>query len=240
VGGPRRSRSSPSTPPQKSRWHPAAAKLGRILCRRGGNLSLGSCVLACTHMHRYGRRLRPCQWIGRGRPSTAYGGGTLRVPPPYPTGFSLAGYPSNFWGGALESRPRRPRRSRRPMPRERLEVLTDAFDQALASGRIAEAESIVERLARASDEAITSALVSRMRGQLAAAKGDDAAATDALAKGSPRPAPRDVSTCWPAGGSPISADRGNGPATLPAPGSRSRRGWSWRTGFGELTGPRSG
>jgi len=68
------------------------------------------------------------------------------------------------------------------MPRERLEVLTDAFDQALASGRIAEAESIVERLARASDEAITSALVSRMRGQLAAAKGDDAAATDALAK----------------------------------------------------------
>ena len=45
--------------------------------RSGGNLRLGSCVLACTHIHRYGRRLRPCQWVGRDRPSPACGIGTI-------------------------------------------------------------------------------------------------------------------------------------------------------------------
>ena len=60
-------------------------------------------------------------------------------------------------------------------------MLTDAFDRALASARLAEAESIVERLARAPDEPIASALVLRMRGQLASAKGDLGAATEALA-----------------------------------------------------------
>lgn len=66
------------------------------------------------------------------------------------------------------------------MPRERLEVLTDAFDRALASDRVPEAASIVERLERASDDPIVAALVFRMRGQLAAAKGDDQAAAQSL------------------------------------------------------------
>lgn len=66
------------------------------------------------------------------------------------------------------------------MPRERLEVLTDAFDRALASARVAEAASIVDRLAGASDDPIAAAFVLRMRGQLAAAKGDDAAAGQSL------------------------------------------------------------
>ncbi len=66
------------------------------------------------------------------------------------------------------------------MPRERLELLTDAFDRALASDRVAEAASIVERLSSASDDPIAAALVLRMRGQLAAAKGDDDAAEQAL------------------------------------------------------------
>ena len=61
-------------------------------------------------------------------------------------------------------------------------MLTDAFDRALASERIAEAESIVDRLSRASDEPIASALVLRMRGQLASVNGDLPAATDALAQ----------------------------------------------------------
>jgi stage V sporulation protein K len=66
------------------------------------------------------------------------------------------------------------------MPRERLELLTDAFDRALASGRVDEATSIVDRLSRASDDPIAAAFVLRMRGQLAAAKGDDAAAEASL------------------------------------------------------------
>jgi hypothetical protein len=69
------------------------------------------------------------------------------------------------------------------MPRERLEVLTQAFDRALASHRVAEARTIVERLARASDDVVAQALVLRMRGQLAAANGDAAAAAGFLAEG---------------------------------------------------------
>ena len=68
------------------------------------------------------------------------------------------------------------------MPRERLNVLTDAFDRALSSDRLAEAEMIVARMASAADDPIASATVLRMRGQLAAAKGDPVVAADALTK----------------------------------------------------------
>ena len=68
------------------------------------------------------------------------------------------------------------------MPRERLNVLTDAFDRAITSDRLAEAQVIVERLAVGLDDPVAPAIVLRMRGQLAAAKGDAAAAGDLLAK----------------------------------------------------------
>lgn len=67
------------------------------------------------------------------------------------------------------------------MPRERLNVLTDAFDRAITSDRLAEAEAIAERIAAGSDDPVTSATVLRMRGQLAAAKGEVTAACDFLA-----------------------------------------------------------
>lgn len=67
------------------------------------------------------------------------------------------------------------------MPRERLNVLTDAFDRAIASDRLAEAQAIVDRLSAASDDPVTAAVVLRMRGQLAVARGD-AAASDLLSR----------------------------------------------------------
>ncbi len=66
------------------------------------------------------------------------------------------------------------------MSRERLNVLTDAFDRAITSDRLGEAEAIVERLGRGTTDPVTSAVVVRMRGQLAAAKGDAVAAADLL------------------------------------------------------------
>ena len=68
------------------------------------------------------------------------------------------------------------------MPRERLNVLTDAFDRAITSDRIAEAEVLLERLAAADDDPVAVATVLRMRGQLAAATGDAPAAVDFLTK----------------------------------------------------------
>lgn len=68
------------------------------------------------------------------------------------------------------------------MPRERLNVLTDAFDRAVTSDRLTEAEAIAERLAAGSDDPVALATVLRMRGQLAAAKGDAGPAADLLAK----------------------------------------------------------
>jgi tetratricopeptide (TPR) repeat protein len=68
------------------------------------------------------------------------------------------------------------------MPRERLNVLTDAFDRAITSDRVPEAEALVERLAADADDPVASATVLRMRGQLAAAKGNAAAAGEFLAK----------------------------------------------------------
>ena len=67
------------------------------------------------------------------------------------------------------------------MTRERLNVLTDAFDRAITSDRIAEAQAIVDRLAAASDDPIDGAVVLRMRGQLAAEAGE-AGAADLLAQ----------------------------------------------------------
>lgn len=64
--------------------------------------------------------------------------------------------------------------------RERLNVVTDAFDRALTSDRLAEAEAIVGRLAASSGDAIRGAIVLRMRGQLAGAKGDAAGAVELL------------------------------------------------------------
>ena len=68
------------------------------------------------------------------------------------------------------------------MPRERLNVLTDAFDRAITSDRLAEAQVILERMAVGSDDPVALAIVLHMRGQLAAAKGDAAGAGRLLAK----------------------------------------------------------
>jgi hypothetical protein len=67
------------------------------------------------------------------------------------------------------------------MPRERLDVLTAAFDRALAAGRPADARTIVDGLAAgAGGDDVAAAVVLRMRGQLAAADGDAAAAAASL------------------------------------------------------------
>ncbi len=66
------------------------------------------------------------------------------------------------------------------MPADRLAMLTDSFDRAVASGRLAEAEEIVSRFERTTTDPLGEATAQRMRGELAAAKGDTAAATSAL------------------------------------------------------------
>ena len=67
------------------------------------------------------------------------------------------------------------------MPRERLDLLTAAFDRALATGRPADARTIVDGLAAgAGGDDVTAAVVLRMRGQLAAAEGDAASAAASL------------------------------------------------------------
>jgi hypothetical protein len=68
------------------------------------------------------------------------------------------------------------------MPRDRLDVLTDAFERALASDRLAEAEGLLERIERDGGEPIVSAIAMHLRGQLAAAKGDHTAGVAAFAE----------------------------------------------------------
>lgn len=66
------------------------------------------------------------------------------------------------------------------MPPARLDVLTSAFDRALSTGKLPEAEAIVVRLDAATDDVVSDAIVGRMRGQLASAKGDHAGAAKEL------------------------------------------------------------
>ena len=68
------------------------------------------------------------------------------------------------------------------MSRQRLNVLTEAFDRAVTSDRLAEARAIVDRLAAEPDDPVATAVVLRMRGQLAAAAGTYVDATGLLAK----------------------------------------------------------
>ena len=66
------------------------------------------------------------------------------------------------------------------MPPGRLDVLTSAFDRALAAEKLGEAEAIVVKLDAATDDPVSDAIVGRMRGQLASAKGDHAGAAKEL------------------------------------------------------------
>jgi stage V sporulation protein K len=66
------------------------------------------------------------------------------------------------------------------VPVDRIAMLNDSFDRAVASGRLTEAEEILARFERTKPDALGQAIAQRMHGELAAAKGDTARAAAAL------------------------------------------------------------
>lgn len=67
------------------------------------------------------------------------------------------------------------------MPRERLDVVCDAVERALAERRLGDARTAVERLAAVAGTPVERAGANRLRGRLAAAQGDQVAAAAHLA-----------------------------------------------------------